>query len=777
MNKILRLVTLVGIFIIPFIPLIVFNTLFFPFITGKNFAFRIVVEIVFAAWAILALTNTAYRPRRSWLLYALLAFVAIIGIADATGFYPYKSFWSNYERMEGWVTLAHLAAYFVVAGIMLSKEKLWDAFFQTSLGVNFVVIVYSLLQIGKQLTINQGGVRVDATFGNATYLAIFALFNIFIAALYVFRKRELFHSFKNGYFALGFNAGFFLFMLPLLSASALSGSKSTSYLWAFLALIIINIIFYATTLLKQERIVYGLLIVLNLFVLYHTATRGAMLGLIGGVALAGLLIAIFEREHPRVRRAAAGAIMIAVLVVITFFAAKNTPVVQNSQVLSRFASISLTEKTTLSRFKLWDMAIQGFKERPILGWGQENFNYVFNKYYNPELYNQEQWFDRTHNVIFDWLIAGGVLGLAAYLFFFASIVYYIWRARGEGRFTIIERGILTGLLAAYFIHNLFVFDNLTSYIVFFAIAAYVYNRSTMRPEPEHRVVSNQVILPVAAVVLIVVLYAVNVRPILANRALITAISTQQSSADITRNVQAFKDALAYQSFGDPEIREQLMSLGNQVMAVQEEIKGKEDLIALAATEGKKQTEITPNDARYFVFYGSYLAQMGNLKDATTYLEKARDLSPKKQSILFALSGIYMVQGDYKNAESTLKATYEYEPNYLDAKLAYAAAAIYNNNLKTVDELLSGIPTSTIASNNDIVQAYYTTKNYSRLIALWKARVQAEPSAQNHVSLAAAYLYANDKKNAIAELREAIKIDPNFKQQGEEYIKQIQQGKI
>src|SRR3989344_3553367 len=84
--------------------------------------------------------------------------------------------------------------------------------------------------------------------------------------------------------------------------------------------------------------------------------------------------------------------------------------VKNSPVLSRFASINVEETTTKSRFMIWNMAMQGLKERPILGWGQESFNYVFNKYYDPGMYGQEQWFDRTHNIIFDWLIAGGILG-------------------------------------------------------------------------------------------------------------------------------------------------------------------------------------------------------------------------------------------------------------------------------------------------------------------------------------------------------------------------------
>src|SRR3954467_14207183 len=96
LNTILRRVIFVGMFIVPFIPLFVANgsflpNLFFPFITGKNFAFRIIVELMFGAWAILAATDPAYRPRRSWFLYSLLAFVGIIAIADMVGVNPYKS--------------------------------------------------------------------------------------------------------------------------------------------------------------------------------------------------------------------------------------------------------------------------------------------------------------------------------------------------------------------------------------------------------------------------------------------------------------------------------------------------------------------------------------------------------------------------------------------------------------------------------------------------------------------------------------------------------------
>ena len=122
LKELLRFLIIACIFATPFICLFVAESMFFPFITGKNFAFRIIVEVIFSAWLALALVAPAYRPRRSLVLGALALFVAIIGIANAQGAYPFKSFWSNYERMDGWITIAHLLAYIAVASAMVNTE-------------------------------------------------------------------------------------------------------------------------------------------------------------------------------------------------------------------------------------------------------------------------------------------------------------------------------------------------------------------------------------------------------------------------------------------------------------------------------------------------------------------------------------------------------------------------------------------------------------------------------------------------------------------------------
>ncbi len=233
-NNILKYLIYGGLFLIPFIPLIISSSMYFPFITGKNFTFRILTEIIIGLWAILAVRDAKYRPKFSFISCAILTFIAIITIADAFGVYPYKSFWSNYERMEGLVTLLHLLGLFFVASSILKTEKLWSRFFHASIGVSIILGIYSLFQLSGAITINQGSVRVDGTLGNATYLAVYMLFHIFLTAFFMVKK----HYNNQG------TRGFF--------------SDYASY-------------------------IYGAIIALQTVILYYTASRGPVLGLIGGI--------------------------------------------------------------------------------------------------------------------------------------------------------------------------------------------------------------------------------------------------------------------------------------------------------------------------------------------------------------------------------------------------------------------------------------------------------------------------------------------------------------
>ncbi len=719
-NAILRNTIVTGIFATLFIPFIVSGSLFFPFITGKNFAFRILVEILFGVWAILALRDASYRPSFSLPLLAVGVLTLFVGIADIFSENPIKSFWSNYERMEGFVTLLHLLVYFLITISVFVKENLWIRFFQTSLGAAFLMSIYGVFQLMGAVKINQGGVRLDGTFGNATYLAIYMVFNIFIAAFLYVRRTE---------------------------------KSWLSY-------------------------IYLGLMVLYTFILYHTATRGALLGFIGGVLVTAFLIALFERGRSDLRKVAIGIMATVLILVGGFFTIKDTSFVKESEVLSRFSSISLEETTTKSRFIVWDMAFQGFKERPFLGWGQESFNFVFNKYYDPRMYAQEQWFDRTHNVVLDWLIAAGLPGLVFYLSIFVAAFVAIWQRRAG--FELSEKAVLSGMLVAYFIHNLFVFDNIGSYLLFFSILAYLSMR-TARPFFGRELVINtgvvnRIFTPLVVVLVFTSLYFFNAKGLLANVELLQALSPQ--AGGYAQNIEKFKKALSYNSFGNQEIREQLIQASSNIKNASVDLSLKQSLFDLAKTEIEKQAVDVPTDARAHLFLGGLLNNYGLHKEAMPPLERALELSPNKQGILFEIGSVLLNLKDYDGALNRFKVAYDLEPTFLQAASLYATAAVYKGDNAFADSLLEKNFGTKVVADDPLIQAYVTTKQFSKVVVIWEKKVAENPSnPQFHLSLAASYFQMGRKVDAVREIRKVIELNPGFKTQGENYIREIEAGRM
>lgn len=739
-ERVLRGIVLTGIFVLPFTVFIVAQSLFFPFITGKNFAFRIIVEIISAAYLALSLLNPSYRPRRSWLLGAFAFLIAVVALADALGVYPFKSFWSNYERMDGWVTLAHLFLYFVVASSILNTERLWRAFWHTSLAVSALVGLYGLLQLAGIASLNPGfssASRIDATFGNPIYLAVFMLFQVGIAST--------------------------------LWARVWQEERSGRFAWS---------------------VVYGGLIALDTLILFLTGTRGAILGLVGGAILGAVLIAWSSREGRRVALS-----MIVVLAVLAggLYLVRDQSWVGRVPFLQRLATISLEDSTTKARFMNWGMAWNGVKERPLLGWGQENYAIVFDKYYNPRMYGQEQWFDRVHNAVFDWLVAAGFVGLISYLSLFACALWCLWRPsveRGSAEantpnvrsaFSLYERSILTGLLAAYFFHNLFVFDNISSYMLFATVLAFIVWRSSggAATLPLPTFPRTMTFVPVVGSIVLLwgASWYVNAEPLIASRTLIKALQPQQ--AGLSKNLEYFKQSIAYGSLGTQEAREQLVQISAQIIRAENvPTDMKTAFLTTAAQEMLLQANAAPLDARFPLFLGALLNAAGDFENASRALQKAHELSPGKQTILFELAANGIARGDVAAGLAAYKKALELAPEFLDARLYYAAAAIRADRGALADEILAPVIENGGAADPRIAAAYVAARRYDKIIKIWEARVRAMPEeVQGHLTLAAAYYKVKNSSQAIRTLEELAAKVPTAKAQADSLIAQIRGGTL
>ena len=730
MKKSLLWITTASLFLIPIFPLLVAKSFFFPFITGKAFYFRILVEIAFASWLILACFDAKYRPRFNQLTVTITLFTLIALLADVLGVNPVRSIYSNFERMEGWLAIIHLWAFYIVATSTFSAspspKQLWYRWFNVSIVVATIVAIYGLVQLSGNAEIHQGS-RVDASLGNAAYMAVYMLMHVALTAymFFVARAKQI------------LNAGFLQWLYPILS-------------------------------------------VVFAFVLFETATRGTTLGLFGGIMLACAIYAVCaKKEAKRSRWMAVGAIALVVVVGIVFWANRNSSFVKNHEVLNRLGSISWNNTSGQARQYIWPMAVKGALQRPVLGWGQENFNYIFNKDYNPKMWTQEQWFDRAHNVFLDWLVAAGIVGFLAYLALYVFLLISLWKSD----LSIAQKSVLTGLVAGYAVHNIFVFDNLASYVFFFALLGFVntlthHHKTTSKIGLwiQNKTFSKDAVEYVAAPIVIVALaaglYFLNVRAIQANTRLITALTActnQSGKAD----PGLFAQALNVSPMANQEIREQLLSCTGNVIGGPYPGPTKQGFFDLVKQEIQAQIAWAPQDARMYVLGGMLMSNLNQIADATQLLEKAHVLTPRKQAVSIQLATTYIAAGKNDEAIALLKDAYESDPTYDDAKGAYIIGLIIVGREAEAHKLFDPSP---VFETQRAARAYISIKKFDKAIAIFKKLIAADAqSVDLRVALAQTYYAAGMTWSAIDTMRALEKDHPEFKDQIEAAIKDIEKN--
>jgi O-antigen ligase len=726
MKKTLTYTAIAALFLVPIFPLIVANSFFFPFITGKAFFFRILVEVAFSAWVLLACLDAKYRPRLTPVTIAVSLFTIIALVADLLGVNPLRSIWSNFERMEGWLVVLHLWMFYMATVHMFGTnedgKKWWYRWFNMSLGVAVIVGIYGLLQYFGWAAIHQGSTRVDASLGNAAYMAVYMLFHVFLAAYLFFARANTVKS------------------------------------------------------IDFPQWVYAVLSVIFSFLLFQTATRGTILGLIGGTLLALGIYALLahkgERKH---RLGAVTAIGVIVLVGTVFYINRDTSFIKNSEVLNRLATISIQENKTQARGYIWPMAIKGWKERPVLGWGQENFNYIFNSNYNPAMWSHEQWFDRAHSVFLDWLTASGLLGFLAYVSLYIFCLVSIWKSS----LSMSEKSVLTGLVAGYAIHNIFVFDNLASYTFFFAILGFAGSLhqgkvfSWIGMKPVRIDVVEYIVAPIVLVLLVSGIFMLNVRPLQANTRLLYALGMcSQGKADVT----TFDKALSVNSYlANQEIREQLMACTPSVLRGQYPNPAKQAFFELAQREIAAQIVATPLDTRAHTLAGLFMNGVGNFAEAEKYLTEALRLSPGKQSIMTQLAVAYANVNKADKALELMKQAYDSAPANPQVRTAYASMFVIAG--KEAEGRKVFVDDTALFESETMAQIYASLKQYPKAVALYKKLVVANPTnIQLRGTLAQTQYVAGMVSQAIETLRAIAQDYPEHKAGVDAAILQVQGGK-
>lgn len=489
-------------YLVPLAVVIVTPSTLFPFIVGKYVFFRAITSLalIFFLVGLLFQSKDSRHPRGSQpnynklplnyrlitnpLVIAVSAFVFIFVLASFFGVEPKISFWSNFERGEGGLQMLFLGIFFVLLAVLFREEKDWRRVFWISLLAAILVILYGigahLKYIDAEMTTRiENGFEIRELTGRGG--PYFQIFKNFIGSSF----REPGFRFSGSLGNPAYTATYLIFVLfysaylwipnarPHRQDAQRRGHGNKNKLSA---------------LVSVKSVLICVLIVLFFVFFWLAATRGAFIGLVAAVA-GGTFY--FAYQNKRWRKWLLAAAVLLSLVIGSLIYLRDTALVK-SLPGSRLFEISFSVETWRHRTYMWQTAIDGWKERPLFGWGPENFPKIFASHFNPRYFNPKEgfgaWFDRAHSIYLDYLAETGILGLLSYLSIFAIFYWQLFRkviSRQElvnrnqkpplvtNYQLLITNSLLFALSIAYLVQGIVLFETLPLYLNLFLFLAFV----------------------------------------------------------------------------------------------------------------------------------------------------------------------------------------------------------------------------------------------------------------------------------------------------------------
>jgi O-antigen ligase len=598
-----------------FAPLVFVRQFFFPFVGPKSLYFFLFAEIIFFCWLILVFNFSAFRPKKNIILIFLSVYLLILLLSTIFGVNPSYSFWSKHERMTGLLMHLHLFGFFLALSSTFDKEE-FKKFFVVSI---FVAILSGLIGISnvKEPTMRGGGM-----IGNESFLGTYLLFNCFFA-LYLY------------FSSLGWKRNFGLISFIILT------------------------VFLLLTGIKLENQTF----LNSLFLIfYKSGARAAKISLYGGIAFLFLLWLTIQKKRPLKILGLSILIPSAILISFALYSIMFQP-------NSFFRHLIEKEIGSFGgRFYVWEIAQKGFFDKPLLGWGPENFEFAFQKYFNPCFgqgeCGRDVWYDRAHNVIFDTLTTTGILGLISYFFVFFSIFYVLWKNFLRKKIDFWEAGIFTSLFVAYFIQNLTVFDMVSSYLMLFLTIAFVASLERKKEKIEVRKTNFYLISILSALFLVSVIYFV-ILPVVASTSVISALNTKPFTKE---RFELEKKAIYSSPIGRFQIRqfftENLISTYGRNPTWGKEVKEEFDFLVGEMEKNVKECNL---DFRSYLELGQLLnlyARIDPTKigEAERVLRKAIEVSPHNQRGYWQLTQTMLFKGDFNEAIALAQKAVDLEKN-------------------------------------------------------------------------------------------------------------------
>ena len=796
-----------GIFVSLFLPLIIFSQYLSPFHFGKMVIFRSLVEIMAVIYILLILsTGKRYLPKWTPIVITFTIFTGLYALCSFTAIDFNYAFWGTLERMGGLFSFLHFWVFFIILVSVFGKNNTndtnynanatnyntndtnnanrdWMKLLKLCVVVGFLSILFAYGQhfkLGNFFVGWQHEGRVIGTIGNAALFAGYLLFVLFLSIYFLIKANT------NPEGSLSHPAG----LQPGADGKRSYGASATN----------------DANKKKRWRWFCAVVLVLGIPILLMTAVRGSIIAFFGGLFLLGLIYLISPASAKATadrpaspclagRQAADRlknrkvklCILIALIIFLIFagfvWSSRDKAWVKNIGWLNRITTISLKTTTLQTRLWSWHSGWQGFKEKPILGWGPENFVLAHAKYFDPRHFKgmgSETIWDRAHNIVLEMLTTMGIVGLLSYLSIFAAVFWLlikrftpleIKRDEGAGeiktsltgfkqkRIDLTTPAVFGVMLTAYFVHNLFIFDTMANYFMFFLVLGYInfvsrrntqidseqsskhadtrgnnYQRESAyssEARPDRR--GSAIVIFILVVGAVILIYKTNIEPVMANYACTRAILLGRAGSS-QKAFDKYQEALSYKTYqGKYEIRHRLATFSIQYNEILYK-KGKEinrELIDYTIEEEKKTIKAHPQDyVPYMYLARNYILL---IKEEPKWAgEKAKEsimnslaINDRNPRVWYELGQAEFSQKKYNEANESFKKALELNP---DVKESLWFLGISYSQLGNIEQALEYVEKAIEKGYNyensfsnivRLINIYAKAGDYYKVIDLYK----------------------------------------------------------
>jgi O-antigen ligase len=341
------------------------------------------------------------------------------------------AFLGDVEREEGFLGLTFFYSIFLYT-IILFKKKDWYTFWGLLLSTQVLVFGYSLAQLSQGLN------RTNSILGNPIYFSVYALCLLCISLVtYIYTKKQ---------------------RLPVAN---------------FFGVISIIIAIIEIFLGNTRAVLLGIVVAIPVIFVYALANSST----------------IFPKIKKNTIRLVAISLFSFFLIFSTIFLyTKDAKIWTHIPGLDRVAASNINDSTTRSRLVSWSIAVSSVNPqtagigRFLVGYGWDNYFFAWQKFYNPDLYQYDKaTFDHPHNKVLDMLVMNGFIGFVLYMIFWVFFVKTLVVYRKKEPLISL---IFIFWAVAYFVQNLFAFDSIISWIISFAIFAFIVNETLYQYEEQ-----------------------------------------------------------------------------------------------------------------------------------------------------------------------------------------------------------------------------------------------------------------------------------------------------